>query len=483
MNMNTTLELLGTDIIKRIFLMLNIENRLNLAQVNYFLKDVYTNTVSKIDYRKLWIIKKPPYFHVNNHTGMNCLKLNAKELEAFLNLYEGDIEELNDCGYPCLDIKKFPNLTSLSYKDMSLNKSQLLDVAKYCQKLQSLSIKNCLNEDEQDFQLCRDLTIKKIMELKELKHLHITSSETFPLKYSNFFKLITETKIKNLILLYYLEKNDYLPLCSTNNPLHLEYLSITIAFKEISRVINFSNYSKLFSNLYHLELNEIDEINEHNIEMLTQTCKHLKELTFTLTNFKNITNFHKFKSLEILIIVKSKGLTHKNLRQILKDMNLLKFCSLQTEYEGEFRDFPISKKIEYLNLDPIKTYKFKGAYEEHHNLKTLFWYGSFNKTSLDVLLKLRSLENLEIKISSKDLCWSYITDLLLHHVSLKEFTLKNMDYDDLNSVLSSVEEFEYAGNLKKVTVSYHFFVETLDFWFHLFATNYQLILTSRDTCS
>lgn len=133
MNMNTTLELLGTDIIKRIFLMLNLEDRLNLAKVNYSLKDVYTNTVSKIDYRKLWIIKKPPYFHVKNHTGMNCLKLNAKELEAFLNLYEGDIEELNDCGYPCLDIKKFPNLTSLSYKDMSLNKSQLQDVAKYCQ--------------------------------------------------------------------------------------------------------------------------------------------------------------------------------------------------------------------------------------------------------------------------------------------------------------------------------------------------------------
>ncbi|XP_037821646.1 uncharacterized protein LOC119610482 [Lucilia sericata] len=155
------------EIMQSIFQHLNFEEQLRLAQVSQQLKYIFRNFIWKVDYAKICIIKHPPNFHVKNETDLNKLKLTATEFAEFLRHYGNDIKELDEKCDPWLDIRKFPNLTSLSYSNMTLTKPQIQCVVRYCKNLEKFRMYTCSNKQKDMFELGRDLEIKTILQMKK----------------------------------------------------------------------------------------------------------------------------------------------------------------------------------------------------------------------------------------------------------------------------------------------------------------------------
>ncbi|KAM7359020.1 uncharacterized protein ACRADG_003777 isoform 2-T2 [Cochliomyia hominivorax] len=484
------------EIMQIIFELLNFEEQLKLAQVSQQLKYIFTNFVWKVNYEKICIIKNPPGFHIKNETDLNKLKLTANEFEEFLKVYRSDIKELTERCDPWLDVRVFPNLTSLSYGNMSVTKSQFQSVAQHCKNLERLIVKTCCNEDNDMLELGRDLEINTLLEMKKLKCLEVASCIQLGLSYLDFLELVTKSKIKHLILFYYIESEDEVDVSDRDTTNSLEELHVCTTFEEKWYLMNFSGYLKFFENLTILSLNKGDDIDNNTIEVLAKTCKKLKVLSLNFADFDNVSNFNLLISIEDFSIQMGNGLTYKNLRQILTEMNLLKFTSMQTEYEGEFENFTISNKLEALNVHNLKTHQFKGAYEENQTLKSLVWYDDFYEPAvlptslkcpnleyleihsgfmpLEMLMQLKSLVTLSLEYSDKQVTWSYVIQLLRDHASLRDLKL-----EDLCEGLSKntpTEAFDCAVNLKSITISPNVFEESTDFWLDLLDKNRHLNL-------
>lgn len=482
-----------TDVMQTIFQYLNFEEQLKLAQVSAQLKSFFTTFIWKVDYTKVSIIKHPPNYHIKNDTGLNRLKLNPGEFAEFLKLYAPDIKELNEKCDPWLDIRKFPNLISLSYGNMTVTKAQFQSVAKHCKRLQKLNVNTCTNKDKDMLELGRDLEIHVILEMKHLKYLYMASCIQLPLKYRRFLDLITKTKIKHLNLFYYIESDERINVFNKASAKHLEELKVSTTFCEKWYGKNFPYYISLFENLRILKLNKGDDFDNSTIEVLAKTCQKLKELHIYFAEFVKVQNFNLLKSLEVLYLETCDGLSYTNLKEILTEMNLLKFGCVQTKFEGEFLDFPISQKIQSLDIHKLETFKFKGAIENNENLKSLIWYDYFYEPTkepftitcphlehltvnsgfipLEIVLSLNSLISFAIIHSSKDLCWSYITTLLRDHKSLKEFSFESLLFTQLTADLAPHEAFACKENLETINISPEVFEVAVDFWLDLLDKN------------
>ncbi|KAM7358148.1 uncharacterized protein ACRADG_003206 [Cochliomyia hominivorax] len=500
MSENKFKEIAGNvELMQMIFSYLNFNEQLKLAQVCDELKYIFANFVWRVNYEKIQIIKNPPNFHVVDADELNKLKLSATEFEYFLNIYSSEIKELNDKCETCLDIRKFPNLTSLSYSCMIIPKTQFQIVAQHCKKLEKLTICCCRNEEENVFTLGRDLEIKTLLEMKELKYLDMQGiREQLCLPYRNFLELVTKSQIKHLLLFYYIESEDEVDLSDRDTTNSLVELHINTTFEEQHYLMNYSSYLKFFENLIHLTLDRMDDIENNTIEVLGKTCKKLKILSIIYTSFKDVDNFNLLTTVEDFSLDVCDGLTHKNLKQILTEMpNLKKFACWVSNFEGEFENFTISSKLEALKIYDLNTHKLKGAYEENHNLKSLVWYNNFEGPTppatafncpnlecleihygyvpLELVMQLKSLVSLTIIWPDKHVNWSYVLPLIRDMDSLQEFKLNNND-KDLGKTNKPKEAFKCSPNLKSIDISIHVFDWTMDFWLDLLNKNPRLKL-------
>ncbi|XP_046808508.1 uncharacterized protein LOC124420269 [Lucilia cuprina] len=487
--------LTNVEIILKIFQYLNYEEQLKFAQVSMQLKSLFINFIWKVDYTKICIIKDSTHYHVKNETELNKLKLTAKEFSEFLQLYGCDIKELDEKYDSCLDIRSFPNLNALSYSYMTVTKSQLENMARYCKNLLKFKIYDCTNENGYTFKWGRDLDIDDILEMKKLKRFSLDSCTELLLSYKDFHDLVTKTNIKHLHLNYQLLGDQTLFDANDDLKNTLKELEISIKFDEQLWANISISYWKHFENLHILTLNNVNDIDDKILQLLADKCRKLKKLTFKKATFENISNFNLLTSLKELHFQECKGLTQTNLRQLLTEMNLIKFSSLETSYEGEFEDFSISKKIHYLNIHKLITYHFQGAYAENNNLHSLIWYDNYymdpwQPTSLkcpnleylemksgfialDLILQLTSLRSFSIVNPYKNLSWSYISQLLKEHVSLREFFIENVAFC-WYSETPPTEGPRCLSNLKYIQISTRVFEKAIDFWLDVVAKNPQI---------
>ncbi|XP_046808802.1 uncharacterized protein LOC124420349 [Lucilia cuprina] len=509
-------------ITRKIFQYLSLKDQFRLAQVTFEFKCLYRNIIWNVDYEKLIIIKCPQDFLVQNESNINMLALTAAELEEFINLYGCDIKELNlqylskyelcpnelveigvdikeiyEKRHFTLSLRKMPNLMSLSYNNMILTKSDIQSIVRDCKSLQKLSIYNCFNGKCDVLVLGRDLKIWTLLEIKHLKYLYMGSSMLLELSYQDFHELITKSKIKKLFLKYKIEKENVNILedqCKVND---LEELEIGTNLTEGK----WSLYFQTFKNLQLLTLQDIGIIKIDFLNLLANTCKKLKILSINYTTFEKVDNFHQLNSLEELNIQICQGLTHQNLRQILTEMNLQKFTSLWTKYEGEFEDFIICSKIQFLEIEILKTPDFKGAYEANHNLRSLIWHDDYGPPrqmltfncphlkeleiesgfiALENLLQLNSLHCLTLRNAPANFPWSYLIEILKNHISLKEFTIKHLNYYHLDLKLTPTEAFKCAANIECIKIPTRIFEVAIDFWFDLLNRNPKVKLICLD---
>ncbi|XP_065361385.1 uncharacterized protein LOC135955038 [Calliphora vicina] len=402
---------------------------------------------------------------------------------------------LENCN-SCLNISQLPNLTSLSYNNMIVTETELQSVACHCKRLKKLCIYNCFNDKCSLFVFPQDLAVNTLLEMKQLEYLSLGSNMEEMLNYEDFCQLM-KTNIKHLFLKYKIEADENSQIFNNDLKNSLLDLEISCSFCKTKWGIQFPSYLCHFENLLSLTLQDVG----HNIEdatliILANTCKQLKKLSFNFITFENVTNFHLLSSIEELNLQICEGLTHKNLRQILTEMNLIKVASLWTTYEGTFEDFPISKKIQFLNIEILKTPAFKGAYENNENLRSLIWHGGYGLTMkpltlkclnlqnleiksgfipLDLLLQLKSLRTLTIRYPALKCPWSYISQLLSDHVSLTDFTLDELCYKP-DSKSYPPEAFKCSQNIKCVKIPSQAFEVAIDFWLDFVDKNRQLKL-------
>ncbi|XP_037821647.1 uncharacterized protein LOC119610483 [Lucilia sericata] len=509
-------------ITKTIFQYLSLKDQLTLAQVTLQLKNLYRNFIWNVDYEKLVIIKCPQDFLVCNETNINMLALSLAELEEFINLYGSDIKELNlqylskyelcpselkeigvdikeiyEKRHFVLSLEKIPNLISLSCNNMILTQADIQSIARYSTTLEKLSIYSCFNDKCDVFALGGDLKLKTLLDMKQLKYLCMGSSMLLTLSYEDFHELITKSKLKQLYLKYKIEKekvNIYEDQWEVNA---LEELEIGTNLTDMKWGLYFQG----FKNLKVLTLQDIGIINREFLIVLANTCEKLKTLSINYTTFENINNFQQLSSLKELNIQICQGLSHSNLRQILTEMNLQKFTSLWTKYEGKFEDFIISSKIQFLEIEILKTPDFKGAYEANENLRSLIWHDdyaiprqvyAFNCPNLqqleiesgfiplEILLQLNSLHSLTLRNVPANFPWSYVIEILEKHLSLQEFTIKHLNYHHLDLKLTPTKAFKCVTNINCIKIPTRIFEVAIDFWFDLLYKNPKVQLICLD---
>lgn len=339
-------------------------------------KAAFENCIWTIDYHSLRIDESEGYYIVRNNLETNRLLLTTDAFKDFLAFYAGKVQELTTGTLP--DVKLFNNLTILK---CSLRHKRIDDflcnaMAEILKNLESLHLKEMDMESGGECLCVSSQFLENLLKMNKLKCLQLDYFFATKIKYEQFVKLISALALEQLQGNLELE-SDSENIETSNLPnLTLKTLQITTTLR------NVSSFSEILRNLQSLSLKITEETDDTALALLASSpsCQNLNKLIISGTTFTNLTMFPIPSKVNELHLKWCRGLTHKNLQQILSESQIKEFSSVCTKYEGDFEDFAISPSIETLKIDRVDMCNFRGAYRNHKALKTLTWYHTRNCT-------------------------------------------------------------------------------------------------------
>lgn len=357
------------DVLEYIFQFLDIGNQLKLANVSEHLQYVFKTFIWKENYKKITIRKYGEAVSLTNNLEKSNIDLNLNEFEYFLNIYGHDILELNE-NHGCAFIThKLENLTAINYNHLMITTEHLELLAKNCLKLEKLSIYGCCNKNRDILQIGKDVKVETLLKMKMLKQFTLVCRYEF--EQGIFQDLLTKLKHFNLkdVIVTEQEKEDVFEISdySMEDKSSIEDLDIFASFNSSISPRYFYSFIKSFENLINLKLSIIDVVTSDMILAISKVCTKLKYLLFKNTAFKNISQFSILSSLEDLLFFSCDGLTYDNLRDILSEMKLTRFTSINTKYVGIFHYYFISPTIKSLHIDAFKSFKIISDSEINNN--------------------------------------------------------------------------------------------------------------------
>ncbi|XP_075162269.1 uncharacterized protein LOC142234949 [Haematobia irritans] len=507
--MNFTQLIANEEIWIEIFRKLVFEDQLHLSRVNKVLQLIFETHIWRENYQYLEIkynIDTNDYVIANGKDG-NRLCLSEALLKEFLNSYGERVESLLCNRTPWLHLKQFPNLKRLSLVDMRISYDQLKMINECSQQLESLFL-SCLTQEECEFvELGKNWSIKKVLQLKHLKHLRLDHEDYVAMKYRHFRRIITRLPLENLEMKATIMPDEKV-IKSDNKisqPIQLKKLDIaTVSFDFRKWSENFSWYLRNFENLQFLKIKINETITDETLATLKKICRKLESLHLHHSNFDEINEFPLPDNLKELQISHCRGLNITVVEQILKNhKQLRKFIFHDADFENSAGNLSIPPTLETLDVEGVDTEKFLLNNVINRNLKELTWYREkLFKDSRDILkplelsmcqavqtlnikegyidletlMQLKSLTKLMIPHPLPLLNWSYLEGLL-KHPSLLDLTIGNHNGSSSSKIFKpAIATAGFKTTIKRLQLPLDLFDAALDFWLNMFALNEDLSL-------
>lgn len=492
------------DIMLNIYKLIDLKDQLQLCLVSDQLKCLFDNFVWKKRYQTLSIVGFAYHFVITNETLTDLRCLPHEEYQIFLQVYASSVERLIANYDAIMDLRLFPNLRKLEYKfAKAFTKENLRSVVENCPLLDELILKFCGTRYLNFIDLEEALDANLLQQITNLKRLVVIDRYPDKIKYRHFCAIITKTNLE------FLKMNACIVPDNTVVPddanIALKELQIEVPFNANYWPTNYTSFLNNFKNLIKLYIRINDVATDETLQIITNTCQKLETFMIHVTVFKDIQLFSIPSTVTDFTIVSCEGLTFGNLQQILTQYNIEKFTSVQTQYQGEFEDFPISPLIEVLNFDGVYTHTFPSAYRDNTCLKHLTWYDMKNCTSdgytlreipietctklesltiksgfmpLAPLMHLKSLQKLAMPHSMPFLNWRYIL-LLLKHPSLVDVQIGDGTPPLWLTKTTHIPAEGFVTNVKNITISLRVFLSAIKFWLDLFSCNSQMRLVCQ----
>ena len=332
------------DVLCKLFKLLEPEDQLRFANVTPQLAFVLRNYIWCANFKKLKIRKSGERVRVVNETNLMDFELSLEEFDYFLQIYGEDVEEFIEKHGSALNIlTMLPNLVTIRYYYLLLSPEHIRLLAETCCKLETLFVHSCCNGKRKLICLGSDIEFEHLLEMKNLKSFTLTSNSHNEVKYH--FKQYNPKKLN----------------ISPGISNSLECLNVYL------QSLN-EHLWPMFPNLQNLTLFMIQAIRANELQALAYACPQLKQLSFNRCSFIEVDNFGEFKNLTDLSLYHCQGLTYDNLKEILTELQLQTYTSVETKYTGLFHYYFVAPSIKSIFIDSVKQYKFMTAFEYYKTI-------------------------------------------------------------------------------------------------------------------
>ncbi|XP_075168046.1 uncharacterized protein LOC142240238 [Haematobia irritans] len=338
------------DVAIEFYRFLEFEDCLRLASVNEDLRTVFKRFIWRMEYRELKIYPDESgngNYVVANGTDLNRIHLSQDAYRLFIALYASDVESVTLTA--AQDIQPFRNVISLH---CCLANYCIVPILKkfrdHLPALQNLQIRNC--------HLTNDYSLEEILpsliSIKSLKRLSIHFRYCPEIRFEQFYKIVLNLRLQVLELLSCKTPLEDIKLTNDGS---LKVLKLTTPFDAPHWFSNSSTFFEIAANLLILEIKISSyEFTHENLQLLADICKNLQKLHLKQIKFSEIEDFVIPPTLQEISLHSCKGLSQKNLRQILRGPNQIHtFTSCFTSYQGPFEDFPMSLQLQSLTIDTL----------------------------------------------------------------------------------------------------------------------------------
>ncbi|XP_037826034.1 uncharacterized protein LOC119614026 [Lucilia sericata] len=335
------------DVLKYFFQFLEIGDQLSFANVSPQLQFVYRNFICQKWIPKKIKIKKYSETIQLKYYNEQRLKINLsfEEYDYFLRIYGLDVEQLSESHGSALNLTpNLNNLTCIKYNFLLITKEQIQLLTQMCPQLETLSFLGCCNSKHKLLRLGFDIEVQHLLSLKKLKTFSLRSGLMHKVKYGPADDFIKKAK---------------LPMDLSNSMENLDIYMPTLN----------TQFMGLFTQLQSLSITLFHPVTNQDIIALGVSCQRLKTLTFHYASFEVIENFSILSNLNQLSLYHCDGLTYDNLRQILTELPLVTFTSIETKYKGIFHYYFLAPTIKSIYIDAIKPFDFKTEFEFYKSLR------------------------------------------------------------------------------------------------------------------
>ncbi|XP_073839331.1 uncharacterized protein [Musca autumnalis] len=321
-------------------------------------------------YESLKIDESEGYFIIRNANESERFLLPADNFQEFLLRHACTVKHL--VINPLMDIEMFNNLKilkcTLRYK--RIEEFLQPEIVDNLQNVERLELKEI--NMEYGAAVIDEQIVENLQKMKKLRHLNLDYFFPAKIQYHYFAKLLFDMQLESLEGNLELESTD--TIVTEQCPISLTKLQIT-ATKDKGKWLD--NLMNILKNLTELSLKIIGTTSADDLSSIAAVCGNLRKLQLNGCNFKNLNTFPLSTALEELHLKWCRGLSQRNLKQILAEYTIVEFSSTNTNFEGTFENFQISPTIQILKIDRLDMCDFSGAYCNNNCLLSLTW--SHNK--------------------------------------------------------------------------------------------------------